>query len=222
MVFEPGDHHVTTRVHGRAAFSVLGVAPEKLQHFAEEHGLRGKLHFKSAHLRQTELTGSIERFVATAAREGCPLELECSFVDFAARLLEFCAESPLALRRPDPVCHYGVRAARDFLRENYTQTPKLDDLAKLAGLTRFAFAHAFKRYIGLAPHAYLKLRRVSEARRLIEHGLPISEIAGRLGYVDVPFLTRTLRSQFGAPPARWRRCYQSNGSMLRVPAAVGS
>jgi AraC-like DNA-binding protein len=96
------------------------------------------------------------------------------------------------------------------LRSNFSEEPQLEHLARLAGLSRFAFAHAFKRYVGLPPYAYFQLRRACEARRMIEAGLPIAIVAERLRYTDVPLLTRTLKTYFGAPPARWRRCLESN------------
>ena len=119
-------------------------------------------------------------------------------------------ETPALLRRRDSVPHAGVRAAREYLRHNFREEPRLEDLARLAGLSRFAFAHAFKRYVGMAPYAYFQMRRASEARGMVEKGVPIAVIAERLGYTDVPLLTRTLKAHFGAPPARWRRCLESN------------
>jgi len=211
MAFEPGDHHITTRVSGgKASFSVVGISPEQLDRAAEELGLRGHFHFKSAQMNDPEVTAAIQRLVESAAVAANSLELEVHYVQLVRTLLERCGETPAPLRRWDPVPHFGIRVARDYLRDNCHETPSLEDLAKLAGLTRFAFAHAFKKYVGLAPHAYLRLRRASEAKKRIEGGLSVAEVMAALGYVDVPLLTRTLKAYFGAPPGRWRRCFQAN------------
>jgi AraC-like DNA-binding protein len=211
MAFEPGDHHITTRVSGgKASFSVVGISPEQLDRGAEELGLRGRFHFKSAQMNSPDVSTAIERLVESAAAAENSLEVEVHTVQLIRTLLEQCGETPAPLRRWDPVPHFGIRAARDYLRDNCHETPSLEDLAKLAGLTRFAFAHAFKKYVGLAPHAYLRLRRASEAKKRIEGGLSVSEVMAALGYVDVPLLTRTLKAYFGAPPGRWRRCFQAN------------
>jgi AraC-like DNA-binding protein len=114
--------------------------------------------------------------------------------------------------RRETVPHYGIRAARDYLRDNYRDNPTLEQLAERAGLTRFAFAHAFKKYVGLPPHAYLRLRRVCEARKHMELGESTADIVQSLGYVDVPLLSRTFKSYFGLPPARWRRAFEVNSN----------
>lgn len=215
MLFEPGDHHVTTRVDGRAAFDVVGIDPVEFDQAAQELGLRGALHFRAAHLRPPgEIAGALERLVQSAASGGCRLELECLRTDFLQFLLRGCVETPVPTRRRDFVAHAGVRAAREHLRHNFQEEPRLADLAQLAGLSHFAFAHAFKRYVGMPPYAYFQMRRASEARRLIESGLPIAVVAARLGYTDVPLLTRTLKAHFGAPPARWRRNLESGVQIL--------
>lgn len=213
MLFEPGDHHVTTRVQGRAAFDVVGLDPADLEQAAAELGMRGPLHFRGAHLRPSpSVASSLEQVISAAAAGASQLELECLQARFVEQLLQHHVETPIALRRPDWVPHAGIRAARDYLRSHFQEEPRLADLARLSGLSRFAFAHAFKQYVGMAPYAYFQLRRASEARRMIERGLPITLVAKRLRYTDVPLLTRTLKKYFGAPPARWRRCLEVNAS----------
>lgn len=206
MLFEPGDHHITTRVDGRAAFDVVGLETGELERAAEELGLRGSPHFRAAHLTPSkEVAGALERLVASTAAGASRLELECLQARFLQLLLKDCGEAPVPHRRRDFVAHAGVRAAREHLRHNFQEEPRLADLARIAGLSHFAFAHAFKRYVGMPPYAYFQMRRASEARRLVEKGAPIAAIAEQLGYTDVPLLTRTIKAHFGAPPARWRK-----------------
>lgn len=211
MLFEPGDHHVTTEVRGRVAFDVVGFSAGELERAARELGLRGSLHFRAPHLTPSPVVaGALERLFAGAAAGADRLELECRQARFLEQLLQGCVETPAVLRRRDSVPHAGVRIAREYLRHNYQEEPRLEDLARLAGMSRFAFAHAFKRYVGMPPYAYFQMRRASEARRLVEDGMPIAAVTRQLGYADVPLLTRTLKTHFGAPPARWRRCLTAN------------
>jgi AraC-like DNA-binding protein len=216
MLFEPGDHHVTTRVQGRANFDVVGLAASDLEQAAEELGIRGRPHFVDAHLTPSpDVSDALERLVSAAAVGARRLELECRQARFVELLLRDHGEASAPQRRRDWVPHAGVRATREYLRSNFHEEPRLADLAQMARLSRFAFAHAFKQYVGMAPYAYFQLRRASEARRMIEKGLPIALVAKQLRYSDVPLLTRTLKSYFGAPPARWRRCIESNEAGVR-------
>jgi AraC-like DNA-binding protein len=206
MLFEPGDHHVTKQVRGLASFDVVGLDATVLDEAAEELGFRGPLHFRASHLAPSrDVARALERLVVGAAAGAEQLELECRHARFLELLMQSCLETPAALRRSDWIPHAGVRAVREYLRSNFHEQPRLVDLAALAGLSRFAFAHAFKRYVGMPPYEYFQLRRVSEARRMIETGVPVALVAERLRYVDAPLLTRTLKTYFGAPPARWRK-----------------
>jgi AraC-like DNA-binding protein len=211
MLFEPGDHHVTKRVHGLASFDVVGLDGAATEQAARELGVRGPLHFRAAHqVPSKKVVKAFEELVVGAARGAEQLELECRHARFLELLMQSSMETPAVLRRGDWVPHSGVRAVREYLRSNFCEQPRLAHLAKLAGLTRFSFAHAFKRYVGMAPYEYFQLRRASEARRMIENGLPATLVAEQLRYADVPLLTRTMKTYFGAPPARWRRCLESN------------
>jgi AraC-like DNA-binding protein len=212
MAFEPGDHHVTLDVTGRVSFDVVGISVEQMQAAARELGVRGEFHFKSARIDQPGVALAVQEFVSAAAQCADRLELEAKHTALLERLVETCGETPAPLRRSDSVRHFGVRKARDYLRDNYLANPSLDELARASGLSRFSFAHAFKRYVGMPPHAYLKLRRACEARDLIERGVPIVDVMARLGYTDVPFLTRTLKRYFGATPARWRSAFRANST----------
>ena len=49
---------------------------------------------------------------------------------------------------------------------------------------------------------------------MIGSAFTAEQVAGRLGYVDVPLLTRTLKHYFGVPPARYRRGFQDNTPSL--------
>jgi AraC-like DNA-binding protein len=210
MAFEPGDHHVTTDVIGRVSYDVVGISESQIREAARDLGLKGDFHFKSARFDQLQLAVTLQQFVACAAEGSGPLELQTNCASLLAQLVELCAERPPPLRRNDVVRHFGVRKVRDYLRDNFLENPSLDELAEMAGLSRYSFAHAFKRYVGLSPHAYLKLRRVCEARSLIERSVPIVDVMARLGYTDVPLLTRTLKSYFGATPGRWRGAFRAN------------
>ena len=215
MLFDPGDHHVTERVRGSADFDVVGLEAEELEQSAKELGMRGPLHFRGARLAPPrEVAGALGSLAMGALGGASVLELECTRARLVELLLRHCVETPAALRRSDPVPHAGVRAAREYLRSHYQEEPRLDELARLSGLSRFAFAHAFKRYVGMPPYAYFQLRRATEARRRIEQGSPIAEVAEELRYADVPALTRQLKAHFGATPARWRRCLESHQPRL--------
>jgi len=77
--------------------------------------------------------------------------------------------------------------------------------AKIAGLSRSAFADRFTRIVGEPPLAYLKRWRLGLAADLIASGAPkISEVARRVGYASDSAFNRAFKSRFAATPAAYR------------------
>ena len=88
------------------------------------------------------MAAAVERLVMAAAAGAQRLELECLQAKFVELLLQTHIETPAALRRRDWVPHAGIRAAREHLRSHFDEEPRLADLARVAGLSRFAFGQA--------------------------------------------------------------------------------
>lgn len=57
-----------------------------------------------------------------------------------------------------------LRECTALLRARLVDPPSVDDLAELAGCSPFALTRAFRRHVGLPPHAYLTQCRVDRAR----------------------------------------------------------
>lgn len=165
-------------------------------------------------MRSIVVARALERFVASASRATSRLSVETHYADLLSALVDHCSESPAAIGRSQDIPHAPIRAVRNYLRANCADDATLANLASRAKLSRFAFAHAFTRYVGVPPHAYLKLCRVAEARTRIERGAPIREVAAALGFSDVPALTRALTAANGVPPGRWRRCFRANSDLV--------
>jgi AraC-like DNA-binding protein len=78
-------------------------------------------------------------------------------------------------------------------------------------IARHAFASPstvlrnFRRDTGKSPHAYIKARRLEEARRLIEAGThPVGDVAMLVGYESFAAFTTAFTRHFGAPPSSFR------------------
>ncbi|MCB9684481.1 MAG: AraC family transcriptional regulator [Alphaproteobacteria bacterium] len=82
----------------------------------------------------------------------------------------------------------------------------VDELARVAGLSRSHFAEQFTELVGESPMAYVTRWRMGEACRALRHTeRSIAEIATDLGYASPPSFARVFRRHVGVPPAEWRR-----------------
>jgi AraC-like DNA-binding protein len=99
----------------------------------------------------------------------------------------------------------GVVRARDYLRTHAVENVSLDELAAVAGLSKFYLLRAFSRAYGLTPHAYQMELRLARARRLLAEGRPLSHVTYDAGFADQSHLTRRFAAFYGLTPARYAR-----------------
>jgi AraC-like DNA-binding protein len=92
-----------------------------------------------------------------------------------------------------------------LLRERLIDPPSIDELAELAECSPFALTRAFRRHVGLPPHAYLTQCRVDRARVLLGSGQDVARTALAVGFADQAHLTRHFRRHVGVPPGRFAR-----------------
>lgn len=102
-----------------------------------------------------------------------------------------------------------VRTAADYIHSNYTRPISLDDIAAAANLSKFYLVRLFGQVLGTTPHAYLRRKRLTAARRLIEHSdLCLAEVADLVGFGSRSAMFRQLRQQFGVAGQALRRAGQ--------------
>jgi len=82
----------------------------------------------------------------------------------------------------------------------------VDELAKLASMSRATFARVFQQALGQAPMRYLSDWRMTLARDLLlTQDATLAEIAGRVGYSSVYAFATAFRRHHGQSPGRWRQ-----------------
>ena len=107
-----------------------------------------------------------------------------------------------------------LRAARDphigrsivAIHRNPAADWSVETLARVAGMSRSAFAARFSGLVGTPAMQYLAEWRMNLARRTLrETALPISTIAADLGYQSEPAFNRAFKRVFGMTPGQARR-----------------
>jgi AraC-like DNA-binding protein len=90
---------------------------------------------------------------------------------------------------------------------------RVEDLARLAGMSRASFADRFTATVGVPPIEYLTEWRLLRARALLmDTNLSMEEIAGRCGYASLPSFSRRFKLRFAASPGAFRRSQRGNGA----------
>lgn len=92
------------------------------------------------------------------------------------------------------------------INASFNDACTLDDLALIAGMSRFQFARRFRAVTGDTANQYVLNRRLSAAAaQLVSTGRPVSEIAYQVGFNDLSHFYGRFKSAFGSAPGEWRR-----------------
>ena len=107
----------------------------------------------------------------------------------------------LGRRDMDRVLH-----AREILCRDMHNPPTLSELAHAVGTNHCRLNTGFRELFGATVFAYLRQRRLIEARRLIvEEGLNITEAAFHVGYNSLSSFSKAFSEHFGLSPIRLRK-----------------
>ncbi|GAA2648065.1 AraC family transcriptional regulator [Paractinoplanes durhamensis] len=96
-----------------------------------------------------------------------------------------------------------VSRAVGWIRENYPQAFKVEDLARLSGMSVSAFHRNFQAVTAMSPIQFQKQIRLQEARLLLAaRPGDVTGVGRRVGYESPSQFSREYRRQFGVPPSR--------------------
>jgi len=94
-----------------------------------------------------------------------------------------------------------VNTALWFIEANFKREISLDEIAAVAGVSRYYMSRAFGAVMGTSSARYMRGRRLSEAAALLANGAPdILSVALDSGYNSHEAFTRAFREQFGVTP----------------------
>ncbi len=90
-----------------------------------------------------------------------------------------------------------------WLRDNYTKSIDVGEMASKSGMAINTFHRQFKRVTGLSPIQFQKQLRLLEARNLMAfEGYAVASAAYQVGYQSPSQFNREYSRFFGSPPAR--------------------
>jgi AraC-like DNA-binding protein len=92
------------------------------------------------------------------------------------------------------------RALR-YIESNLFSNISLEAIAREAFASASTLLRRFRQDTGKSPHAYIKTRRLEEARRLIEAGAsPVGDVAMLVGYENFGAFSTAFKKHFGKSP----------------------
>jgi AraC-like DNA-binding protein len=100
----------------------------------------------------------------------------------------------------------GLLRVQRHLDVDFRRIPPLDELARLAAMSRSHLCHQFRRCFGSSISEYVIRKRMAAAQRLLyEIHLRSGEIAEAVGYADIYEFSKQFKKTFGVSPMRYRK-----------------
>ncbi|QPP05536.1 AraC family transcriptional regulator [Streptomyces bathyalis] len=109
-----------------------------------------------------------------------------------------------------------IARAVKWIREHYAEAFRVEDVARLSGMSVSAFYRNFQAVTAMSPIQFQKQIRLQEARLLLAtHPHDVTGVGHRVGYDSASQFSREYRRRFGAPPSQ-------DAERLHLPAGTAA
>ena len=99
-----------------------------------------------------------------------------------------------------------IRAAIQFIRNQYYTPVKVSDIAACVGINRSYLYTLFIQETGMSPNEYLSSFRLTRAAEMLNiTGDSIEQIASSCGYQDAVVFSKAFKKKYGISPRQFRK-----------------
>ena len=91
-----------------------------------------------------------------------------------------------------------------YLNENYLKDIMLDDLAKIAHVSKYYLIRKFNECYGLSPHQYITNLRINYAKKLLKNKNYFADIAIESGFYDQSHFIKSFKEYTGVTPMKYK------------------
>jgi AraC-like DNA-binding protein len=162
---------------------------------------RSRLHLSNKEL--TQIIGWVDRLEAELKNRepGFGFMATAVFMQIIGRLSRAYGRSP----SPDGRALLRLGEALSHLENHIQHSVNLEELARIAHMSRRSFLRVFQSATGTSPIAWQLGQRIQRASSLLRHtDKRITEIAFEVGFNDSNYFTRQFRKTTGLSPREYR------------------
>lgn len=110
-----------------------------------------------------------------------------------------------------------IRRAQDLMESRYSDTIKIENIAKQVGISPRHFVRRFKTATDETPLGYLQKIRIEKAKDQLEMTLQtVDEITQIIGYENSGSFRKLFKNATGLSPSQYRSQFARNGSIEKI------
>ncbi|MPM79503.1 HTH-type transcriptional activator RhaS [bioreactor metagenome] len=208
VLFHPGESHACRQCDGKALdYRSLNISRETMERAVLEiTGSAGLPMFAQPVAYHSELVAPLRELHRMIMGQEGELRKEERFFFLLEQLMEENARPAAQLPAPEPRAE--IEAVCGYLEENYMHAVTLEELSRLAGLSKYYLLRSFTRQKGISPYSYLATVRVDRAKRLLEKGAAPVEAALQTGFSDQSHFSNFFKRFIGLTPRQYRSIFR--------------
>ncbi len=182
--------------------SLFKVEPEMRKRFSSN------LHLKLTSKEINELLPLLDALMACPA-VGSEGLIECTgyaFIIIGKLCAKFGERLALDVGKDSSGSDEAFMKSIAYIYERYSEKITIEELSKIARMSRSAYLTRFKAFTGTSPGEFIQRHRVENAANmLICTSHTVSEIAASSGFYDPPHMIRCFEKHMGMSPTEYRR-----------------
>ena len=97
-----------------------------------------------------------------------------------------------------------INEIKQYLNENYLNDIMLDDLAKIAHVSKYYLIRKFSECNGLSPHQYITNLRINHSKKLLKSKMDFADIAIESGFYDQSHFIKCFKEYTGVTPMKYK------------------
>ena len=185
-----------------ATFLMMHIDPNLLEETALEITYRANIpFFTEPILRDRFLARLFHNLCLAIQTNSNKLTKDSLVLDFLARLI---TQNNEPCFKSDQMDKPAISIVCDYLQADYSHNVSLQELAELAGMSRFYLSRLFRREKGISLSVYQTQIKVDRAKKLLAQGMSIATAATATGFYDQSHFGYHFKRLVGTIPGNYR------------------
>lgn len=207
LLLNPNDYHeCSSNKDETFEYSAIHITKEEIDNLSYEmFGINKTTVFTKNVIYDFSMIEEFEEMITMLFNESNSLKKEELFYLIIRDLLENYADFKETERN---ISKLKVNEICNFIQMNYADDLTLEELSKIAGISKYHFIRLFTREVGTTPYKYLELTRINKAKKMLQNGISIIEVAISNGFSDQSHFTNLFKKTIGITPKQYQVIFE--------------
>lgn len=173
-----------------------------------EPGDSWKIEPAQLHLKNSEeLSTTIDRLVRISREDNKAKDIFANFMlqELLIRLMQTQARNLIVNNYTSLTTSHRFAFVIQYIRDHLTDAITVDQLAKMACMSKPSFFRGFRRELGISPNEFIVKERIALSKKfLADRNLSISDAVFKAGFNSIPYFFQVFRKYEGLTPRSFK------------------